>query len=192
MGLTLTQAPAEEPISLTEAKLHLRVDGSAEDALITALIGAARRQAEHLTGRALVTQKWKLTCEAFPASCEGILLPYPALQSVQSVTYLDEAGQRQTLSSGAYQVVTDEIVGRVVLAYGESWPAVREVPGSLEVSYTAGFGAAAVVPQDIKNWMLLTLGTLYVQREAIAAGALAELPRQFYDGLLDPYRTFAR
>ena len=66
MPLQLVTPPAEEPVSLAEAKLHLRVDFPNEDALITALIAAARQAAETLTGRQLVTARWKLVLDSFP------------------------------------------------------------------------------------------------------------------------------
>jgi len=191
MGLTLTVAPNEEPIGLAEAKLHLRVDGNTEDALIGAIIVAARQQAEYLTGRALVTQEWSLTAPAFPYGGDlSIYLPRPPLQAIDSITYLDADGSPQTLAMAAYQVVTDELVGRAVPAYGQSWPTCREMPGAVEVAFTAGYGAAADVPQDIKHWMLLTIATLYAQREAIVIGTIGEIPRQFHDGLLDGYRLW--
>lgn len=49
--LKLITAPAAEPITLAEAKLHARADTSAYDSLITALIVAAREECEHITGR---------------------------------------------------------------------------------------------------------------------------------------------
>lgn len=187
MGLTLITAPAEEPITLADAKVHLRVDGTEEDALITALIVAARRQAEHLTGRALVTQTWRCTLPAFPA--DSLDLPRSPLQSVSSLTYLDPVGASQTLPSADYQAITDEIVGRVLPAYGKSWPACRVAPGSVAVTFVAGYGAAAAVPQDIKSWMLLAIGTWYAQRETVITGTIVgELPRSAWDGLLDPFR----
>lgn len=187
MGLTLVTPPIGEPVTLADAKAHLRVDGTDDDALITALITSARRQAEHLTGRALLTQSWKLTLEAFPA--DSLDLPYPPLQSVGSISFLDSAGVRQTLAVADYQTITDEMVGRVVPAYGKCWPACRVVPGAVEVEFTVGYGLAAAVPQDITAWMLLAIGTLYMQRETVIVGsAVGELPRAFWDGLLDPYR----
>ena len=82
----------------------------------------------------------------------------------------------------------DELIGRIIPAYGKSWPSCREHPGSVRVDYTCGYGAAADVPQSIKAWMLLAIATWYENREALTAGQpVAELPRCFWEGLLDPF-----
>jgi uncharacterized phiE125 gp8 family phage protein len=185
MGLTLITAPTAEPVSLAEAKLHCKVDGADDDALITALIIAARRMAEQQTGRALVTQTWKLTFAAFPAA--AIALPLPPLQSVASIKYYDAVGVLQTLDASAYTVHASGLVGLVVAAYGTSWPAARATLDAVEITFTAGFGNAAAVPQEIKQWMLLQIGTWYASRESAGAGnAASEVP--FVGALLDPYR----
>lgn len=181
--------PAAEPLTLAEAKLHLRVDADLtdDDTLISALIVAARQQAEHRTGRALVTQQWRLGLACFPD--DSLELPKPKLLSVESITYLDGDGSRQTISAADYEVITDELIGRVVPAYGKAWPtSIRSRPGCVQVSYTCGYGAAADVPQSIKAWMLLAIGAWYENREALTSGQpVAELPRGFCDGLLDPF-----
>lgn len=187
MGLTLLIAPTEEPVSLAEAKTHLRVEHNDDDVLITSLIATARSAAEARTGRALVTQQWRQTLDAWPL--DGVIeLDKPRLISVQAVSYLDSAGVRQTLDPAAYQAVTDTLVGTVQPAYATAWPGCRETPGSIRVEYTAGYGNANAVPQPLKAWMLLAIATWYAQREAFVAGvSLAELPRAFWDGLLDPH-----
>jgi uncharacterized phiE125 gp8 family phage protein len=186
MGLTLKVAPAAEPVTLAEAKLHCKVDGTEDDALITALIVAARQQAEHRTGRALITQQWEQTLDSFPE--DSVDLPKPNLVSVQSVTYLDADGVRQTLAGTEYQVVTDELVGRLLPAYGKSWPSCRVQPGSVAINYTCGYGNASAVPESIKSWIKMAVGTLYAQREGIITGTIvAEVPRDFFAGLLDPF-----
>ena len=186
--LTQLSPPSAEPLSLADAKLHLRVDAdiTEDDGLIAALIVTARQQAEHRTGRALVSQQWRLGLDQFPD--DSLELPLPKLQSVQSVTYLDADGVRQTLAGAEYDVITDEMVGSIVPAYGKSWPDCRAWPGSVQVSYTCGYGAAVDVPQSIKAWMLLAIGAWYENREALTAGQpVAELQRCFWNGLLDPF-----
>lgn len=201
MGLTLKTAPSAEPVTLAEAKLHCKVDGTDDDALITALIVAARQQAEHRTGRALVTQQWELTQDSWiqePDELDRLVnrrrnpyqikLHHPVLQSVQSVKYLDDNGALQTLASTEYQVVISELVGYIQPAYGKSWPACRVQPDSVVIAYTCGYGDAAAVPVSLKSWIKMAVATLYAQREAIITGTIvAEVPRDFFAGLLDSY-----
>ncbi len=184
MGLTLTSAPAAEPVSLAEAKLHCRVDLGDDDTLLTALITAARRLAEGQTGRALVTQTWKQTFDAFPLA--AIALERPPLQSVTSVKYLDSAGVQQTLDAGAYTVHTSAQLGLVAPLPGTRWPTTQAHLEAVEVIFVAGYGNAATVPQEIKQWMLLQIGHWYAHREA-AGEQLAPLP--YFDALLDAYRV---
>ena len=89
---------------------------------------------------------------------------------MQSVTYLDADGVRQTLAGAEYDVVTDELVGRLLPAFGKTWPDCRIRPGSVQVSYTCGYGDASDVPQSIKAWMLLAIGAWYENREALTSG----------------------
>ena len=186
--LTQLSPPAAEPLTLADAKLHLRVDAdiTEDDGLIAALIVTARQQAEHRTGRALVTQQWRLGLDRF--ADDSLELPLRKRRAVQSVPYLDAEGVRQTLAGAEYDVVTDELVGRLLPAFGKTWPDCRIRPGSVQVSYTCGYGAASDVPQSIKAWMLLAIGAWYENREALTAGQpVAELPRCFWEGLLDPF-----
>lgn len=190
MGQLLLTAPTEEPITLAEARSYLRIsdDDIVDDALLAGLITTARRSAEHRTGRALVTQLWRETLNEWPVD-SFIELSRSPLVSVQAISYLDGDGTRQTIDAADYQVVTDALVGAVQPAYGSAgWPTCRETPGSIHVDYTAGYGGASAVPQPIKAWMLLAIGTWYAQREALVTDvSVSELPRAFWEGLLDPY-----
>lgn len=188
MGIRLITPPADEPISLIDGKVHCRVDGTDDDVLITSLIAAARRMAEQTTGRALVTQQWEVTLDAFPSGI--IALPLPPLVSVQSIKYVDAAGALQTLASGAYTVHTSGIVGRVAAAYDTTWPDTRAQPDAVTIAFTAGYGVATSVPQEIRQWMLLQIAHWYAVRESVNVGNIVnELP--FVGALLDPYRIAA-
>lgn len=188
MALIRIAAPASEPLTLAEAKLHCRVDGTDEDALITALIVAAREQAEHETGRALITQTWELVLDAFP---EAFVLRKSPVQSVTSLKYLDSAtGAEQTLDPADYLLDKDSEPGYVVPAYGKAWPYSREVPNAVRVRYVCGYGLAVAVPQAIKQWMLLAIGTMYENRATSGASQVYNIPDRFWSGLLDPYRLY--
>lgn len=189
MSLQLITPPAEEPVSLESAKAHCRVDVNDDDALLTGLIVAARQLAEHLTGRALITQQWKLSLDCFPIA--AIHAPHPPLQTVESIEYIDQTGATQTLADAAYRVHTSALEGLIVPAYGTRWPAARNDIGSVSIVLNVGYGAAADVPQAIKQWMLLCIGTWYGSREQILTGTVvSELPRGVWDALLDPYRVW--
>ncbi len=189
MSLTLITPPATEPITVDEAKLAATAEGTAYDAQFSGIwIPSAREQAEHRTGRALITQTWKLTLESFPAL--AIILPRPPLQSVTHIKYVDVNGNLQTLDAADYQVVTEALKGYVQPAYGKQWPACRPGPGAVQVTFVAGYGAASAVPRSIKVWMQMAVSTWYQQREGIVTGTIVnQLPRDFFAALLDAYRT---
>lgn len=187
MALKLIIPPAEEPVTLAEAKAQCRVDGTDDDTFITALIQSAREMAEHETGRALITQTWELVLDAFPAA---FVLRHPPIISVESVKFIDSAGVQQTLDPADTLLDNDSEPGYLVPAYGKTWPDSYPVPNAVRVRYTAGYGDAADVPQSIKQWMLLMIGTAYAHRETVLAGQITTLGRQYWDALLDPYRMY--
>src|SRR5690554_6904374 len=126
-ALVRVTQPAEEPVTLVEAKTHLRVDATDEDALISSLIASAREHVEAFQLRALVTQTWRLSLDRFPRG-RVIRLPRPPLQSVTSITYTDPGGAQQTLSNTLYDVDTDSEPGRIVLKDDADWPDTADVP----------------------------------------------------------------
>jgi len=159
MTLRLDVAPTTEPVTLAEAKVQLRVDGTDDDDRITALIAAVREYVEVATGRALVTQTWTLVVDGFPGG--GFEIPKPPLKSLTQITYVDVDGVTQTLSTDVY-VVTQPTgpraaSGRVDLAYAQAWPATKAEVGAVSVTFDAGYGAADAVPDGLKQAMLLLI-----------------------------------
>jgi uncharacterized phiE125 gp8 family phage protein len=200
MWLNRTTAPAAAPITLAEAKSHLRVFHAAEDAYIEALIGVATDYVDGrggALGRALITQSWEYRRDAFPWECPEcfwgpIVLPFPPLQTVQSVKYIDGAGVLQTLDAAGYAVHTGAAEGEITTAYGATWPETRAEPGAVRIAYTCGYGAAAsAIPAPIRHAMLLMIGHLYTVRQPMTgiegAAATCEIPLTI-TALLDPYR----
>lgn len=199
MTIVVVTPPAGEPIDLAAAKLHLRVDDTADDALITSLITAARAMAETELHRYLMTQTLDLYLDHFPIYTNprfpdrDILLP--PVQSVTSIVYTDTDGTELTLDPSLYRVDAMSQPARIAAAWGYVWPPTRRQSSAVKVRFVAGYGAAVDVPECIKNWMLLKIGTMYENREQVSIGqrlTLAALPDRFIDGLLDPERVSGR
>jgi uncharacterized phiE125 gp8 family phage protein len=170
----ITTQPAIEPVTLDEAKLNLRVDCTADDALITALIVAARRWCEQYENRAYITQT--ITAKTFWLLSE-IILPLPLLQSVTSITYVDLAGDTQTLSNTLYDVDTFREPGRVTRAFNATYPSVRGDINGVTIVYKAGYGDASTdVPQETIQAIQLFIAHLYENRVAVTEISMNTLP----------------
>ena len=194
----ITAAPQIEPVTLAEARTHLRIDddNTADDALIAVLIAAAREQCEHETGRRLITQTREMVLDAFPCSGESIRLHADCFkaQAIESITYLDTGGVWQTVDSATYALDPHSLPGYAFPADGAAWPAdVADSANAVRIKVVCGYGSATTdVPQALRQWMLMQIGAMYVQRETFAVGAsVAELPTRIVDRLLDPYRVFS-
>jgi uncharacterized phiE125 gp8 family phage protein len=159
--------PILEPVSLAELKLHLRIDHSDEDELLNAVLLTARERVEDFTARALLTQTHDICLNEWPDG-DYIELPYGNLQSVSSVKYKDCDGTETTLV-----VTTDYLVetnkenrGRIVLPYGESWPADTLYPSNpITIRFVCGWTKAADVPYSIKAAIKLLAADYYNMRE---------------------------
>lgn len=179
MWLSQVTAPAETPVTLSEAKAHLRVLNVSQDALITALIEAATTHLEGrhgILGRALVTQTWDTRIDRFPWQARGRLeLPLPPLQTVTWIKYIDDVGAEQTLATDQYAVDPQHLIGCVRPAYGKQWPTTLCDEGAVRIRFVAGYGAASAVPRPIKQAILLLVGHWWVHREAVgdAGGPMA-------------------
>lgn len=193
MGLTLVTAAGQEPISLAEAKLHLNEDFDDNDALIRALISAARQHVESYTRRQLITQTWDYQMDAFP--CGAFIVPLAPVSAISSMSYVDTAGVTQTWSSSNYR--TDLPVGeraprpRIEPAYGVSYPSTQAVMNAVTVRCVVGYGASgASVPAPILAAMKLLIGHWFANRELVVTGTIAtELPSAVAS-LLWPYKVF--
>lgn len=178
-----------EPITLAEAKEHLRVVIADEDATITNLIVAARQMVEGRTQRSLVPVSKAL---ALPAFCDGVALPGAPFVGVTRVAYTDTNGAQQTLPTTVYEVYPYAEPARLYLASGQSWPSTLPRRAAVVVNYDIGYATPAEVPAPLKQWMLLAIGAMYENREAIAAGVnVMALPDEFMSLLWQPYMVYA-
>lgn len=185
MPLVLVTPPAEEPITLQEAKEHLRLEHSLDDGYVSALIQAARQYVEEVCWRGLVTQTWELILDGFP-ECGRVELPRGNLASVESVSYVDPAGAQQMLAASEYVADSASVPGRIVLAHGRAWPSTRCQWDAVRVRYTVGW-VPADVPRPVKQALLLLVSQMYEHRTPEVFGALSKVDFAV-DALIAPYR----
>lgn len=175
--LSLASAPTIEPVSVQEARLHCRVDDSADNSYVTALITAARIMAEQFTRRVFITQSWVMYMDAWP--CDRFIeIPKAPLQGISSIVTYDDSDAATTFASSNYYVDLISKPGRVVLRSTASWPDVDRVANGIVINFVAGYGAApAGIPQDIRQAILLIVAHLYENRGDVSAEmpATAEL-----------------
>lgn len=174
----LLAGPAEEPVSLAETKAFLRLDGDAEDGLVTTLIAAARLHVEAVTGRALVTQSWRLVLDAWPID-GAVTVPVAPVIEVAAIRVFDEQDDEHEVALDGLQVEP-----RRVLLPDAALPVLRRRL-AVEIDYDAGHGVAADVPADLKRALLALVAHWFEQRDVAATDAVA--PAGF-DRLVAGYR----
>lgn len=187
MAIKLIVPPVVEPVSLADARTQCRYDGTENDTFLSSLIIAAREQAEHETGRALITQTRELVADSFAGY---LLLRGSPIQSIVSVKYIDSDGAEQTMPSTDYVLDSDNEPGKLIPAYGKGWPNIRVQESAVRVRYICGYLTANDVPAGIKQWILLAVAGFDAQREAIGNSQSFLLPDRFWHRLLDPYRLY--
>lgn len=184
----LLAGPAEEPVSLAEARAYLRVSDDAEDGLIEALVSAARIHTEAVTARALLAQSWRLVLDAFPAE-RVVKLPVAPLVSLTAVTAHGADGVGVELDLGQFLPDGGAVPVRIILP-GEiaGLTALRARMG-IEIDYVAGFGTEPEeVPADLRQALLTLVAYWYENRDAaILSGSGAPIPAGF-ERLVSGYR----
>jgi uncharacterized phiE125 gp8 family phage protein len=180
--------PAVEPVTLAEAKAHLRVDTADDDTYITGLVRAAREWVEQYLDRTLVHTQWVMRFDKFPP--DGTLdieLPRPPMvasgtATAVALTFTFENGDTSTYSTASFRVDRASTPGAVKTLYGQTWPPHLQDDNAISVTWWAGYGASGSdVPQGVKNAMLLYVHELYEKRGNGEPPAAAK-------ALLDAYR----
>lgn len=181
MSMVRTTAPSVDPVTLSEVKAHLRVDGSDEDALIGMITKAAVEHFDGLgiLGRAMITQTW---AQSFQYTQKWERLKMTPFQSLVSVEYYDAGNQLQTANLADFETRLDGdhvIIGPKVNA---AWPSIYSRPDAVKVTYVAGYGdAASDVPNSVRQAILLTVGHWFKNREAVTEGRFYDLPMAVSD-----------
>jgi uncharacterized phiE125 gp8 family phage protein len=188
MALILTGGPAVEPVTLAEAKAHLRVDGSDEDMLISSLILTSRLHIEAALGLALITQSWSYFLDAWPRGT-ALKLPLRPVQSVAAVQLYAPNDAVTVVDPATYLLDGKNDPSRLVRRGPWVWPTPVRAANGIEIAFTAGFGdTAADVPASIRQAVLLLVAHWYEHREPIEIGAATVTIPHGVSDLLQPYR----
>lgn len=190
MALTLVTAPAKEPLTVQQAKDHLRLDHDEDDALLQDIIKAARVWVEGQTKRALLTQTWDYSIDGgwpYKFGMPYIKLPLNPVASVTSITYVSGASPNPTLASSAYTVAARKHGSFIVPAYGVTWDTPRSVPDAVTVRFVAG---ESTCPKPLEHAIKLLVTHMYENREAVNTGqgqVIADIPYTL-EAMISPYR----
>ena len=192
--LKIITAATTEPLSLAEAKNHLRVLTNDEDALISVLITAARQWCENFTGRALASQIFEYILDDFPEEDEKIILPMPPLETVDSIKYKDFEETETEWNAVNYIVDDESIPARIALAYGKYFPSYTPYPvNSVRIRFTAGYKEGGdphlEMPEQINSAIKLLIGHLFENRENVVIGSAANKVPFTVEALLYPYKV---
>jgi uncharacterized phiE125 gp8 family phage protein len=192
-SLVVTTPPVVEPVTLAEAKDHLNVTISDDDARIQNYIRTARQKLETRYGIAMITQTLTLGRDYFPNLFGigfaptanwwvgsnwsgqydheelryGFLTLRGPVQSITSVTYLDTTGAAQVWASSNYLLDADAMPGRLFLALNKTFPTTAPLPGAVKVAYVSGYTKPELVPDDWKAAVKLLTGEYYQNRENV-------------------------
>ena len=184
MTLFLTEPPVAEPVTLAEAKAHLRIDHDSEDGLLEGCIRAAREWVEQETGLALITQSWRLALDGWPASGIARLKRHP-VEAVAAVTRHDPPGEPVVIAADGYRLDRRSRPACLDLRASNG----SDAANGIEIDFTAGFGpSAADVPATLKRAVLLLAAHFYEFRATYGPG---DQPVSFPAGLarlLAPWR----
>lgn len=189
-SLKIDTAPSEDPVTLDEAKLFLRIDGTDEDALITSLITAATRKVENYLDRFLITQTWDVWLDFIPLEkrdarnfggndwWDGVLegpiswlrkepdliqLPRGPVQSVSSFTVYDKSDSSSAFTDFNLDNITD--AARVYLKENSQWPTDLRSRNAIQIKTVYGYGDnGSDVPADIITAIKIILSEIYNDR----------------------------
>lgn len=185
--------PVATPVSVDEAKSHLRVEVADDDALIQAYLEAATQWCEEFMSRALMPQTWEVHLARWPGG-RKLTLPRPPVVSVSWVKAFDEAGAETLMDPAGYVVDTVSEPGAVTLLSTASWPApaaaLRPVSGVM-VRYVCGYADDEAVPAAIRQAIKFLTGHYYENRESVVVGNVQAVQTpEAVRALLWPWRVW--
>lgn len=198
MPVSVATAPPVEPVTLAEARDHLRLEASGspashpDDTLVEGLIQAAREHAESFMRRTIIETEYTWSFDDFPTGDGAIVFPRNAVLSVSSVAYTDDDGNSQTFTD--YTLSRGDSHTVMVPGHDKDWPDNRGHTDDVTITFKAGYQEVSGdyrvnVPESIRRAILLLVGHLYENRESVVIGDSATEVPYTVKSLLWPHRV---
>jgi uncharacterized phiE125 gp8 family phage protein len=189
----LKTAASVEPVSVAEAKSHMRIESTytAEDVYIGTLITVARDHIETLTGRKFISQTWNAYYDKWPDDRDYLHLPFAPVSSVTSVVYTDSANVAHTWSTDYYDTDLNTEPCRIVLGYSDDWPTdTLAMRNPIRVEFIAGYGSAGTAcPPSLLQAIKFLVADMYESREQLIIGRNVYATKAV-DNLTAPFRLW--
>lgn len=164
-----TVEPTFLPVTVDECRKQMGVGNDGDnnrDFIILSRIRAVTHWFENLTNTKLCEQTVTAYGSQFGNKAINLCRP---LQAVNSIKYFDIDGVDQTMLLSDYLVST--ALHRVSPAYGLTcWPTAREQDESVRIEYVSGYASADLIPAELKEAILFTVGAYENFQPAIEAG----------------------
>lgn len=193
--ISVATSPADYPVSVSDAKKHLRIDLSDDDSYIASIIAVATSAVEKFTGRSLINRTYDMYLDAWPCDdvmanewwdgvregafvgspSKAIELPFPPLSSVSSVTYYDESNNATTWETTNYHVDNKGEPGRIALKQGGVVPLPTKTINGIKITFVAGYGTdASDVPDMLVQAVKMIVAYLYEKRGEDVGGDIVQ------------------
>lgn len=187
MTVSLLAPPTLEPVSLEEAKAHLRLAGSDDDDYVSALIVAARLQVETAIRRVLIDQTWRIYRDDWPAD-GSIDLPIAPVRSIVEIVVYDADGDPTTLAPTAWALDAASVPARLRLL--GTGPAPGRPLNGIEIDVVAGYGPSGVaVPQSLRLAIMMLVARWFENREGAGFGIVPSAVTDAFEALVAPHRV---
>lgn len=174
MAIKIITAPSAV-LTLEQLRRHCKIDppdsANDVDTDLSAALAAAHAHAQHYAGISIGSQTLELALDVFPDG--AIQLPQGPVTAVSSVTYVDSAGDTQTLASSAYSLDDYSTPQWLLPAVDTVWPDTYEAANAVKVRYVAG---AATLDAAVAQSLRLLTGLYFDNRNAADKGQLVEIP----------------